>query len=139
MKLWGVHMRFLRPLSRFAMAATVALLTTACATGGGMDGPDAGPDDLEQVFLNVLNDTDELTVTVSIEDLEGNAVPLGNVRRDRNERLIFRLPDEVDRYRLVAVGPQDDGRGDYVISPDFVVDGGATINWYLDENEIEVN
>lgn len=128
-------MRLARNLRRFAFVAVAALATTACASSGGMN----AYEDAEEVRLNVLNNTDEYTVTVSIEDIEGNVVPLGNVRQDRNERLIFQLPEAADTYRLIAVGPEDANRNDYHISETFVVEDGAVINWYLGENELEVN
>lgn len=131
-------MKLIDRFKQVAFVAAAALVTTACATSGGMESGSMEMDP-EQVQLHVLNDTDESTVTVSIESLEGNVVPLGNVRQDRNKRLLFRVPDETASYRLIAVGPEDTDRMDYHISEPFILDGGASINWFLGENELEVN
>jgi hypothetical protein len=132
-------MKLAHRLKYFASLAAAVLVTAACATSGGMQSEMSTDAEPEQVQLHVLNDTDEPTVTVSIEDIEGNVVPLGNVREGENKRLIFRVPGEVDSYRLIAVGPQDADRMDYHISEEFVLTGGASLNWFLAENELEVN
>ena len=128
-------MRVSPSLLRGLFGSLAVLVATACASGGGM----AGDPMMDQALVRVLNDSDEPTVTVSIEPLEGNAVPLGVVEKDRTESMVFELPEGVNSYRLIAVGPEDETRDEYHISPTFVVDGGATVNWYLLENELEVN
>lgn len=118
-----------------AFAALAMLLVTACASGGGMASDTPMTD---QALIRVLNNSDEPSVTVSIESIEGNTVALGIVQKGDTEALVFELPEGVHTYRLVAVGPEDEDRTEYHVSPEFTVDGGATVNWYLLENEIEV-
>lgn len=124
--------RALRTLKRTALA-TLTIAVAACASGSSMDMDD------DQALIRVLNDSDEPTVTVSIESIGGNAVPLGVVAKGDAENLVFQLPEGDATYRLVAVGPEDEDRDDYLISRDFTVDGGVTVNWYLLDNELEVN
>lgn len=128
-------MRKHNPLFRVLAVPFIALFVAAC--GGGNELPELDPD---QALVRVTNNiTDAPYITVSIEDLAGNPVTLGNVRRNTAENLIFLAPDFENDLRLIAVKPGDQDRDDHVISRTFVAQGGMTVNWFLPQNSLEVS
>ena len=120
-------------LTRLFALPLIALIIGACSS---QELPELDPD---QALIRVENDvTDARRVTVFIEDLAGNQVPLGNVERNTAHNFPILAPDYDEDIRLVATTPNDKDRGDHIVSEEFVVDGGFTVNWYLPENELEI-
>lgn len=123
------------PMLRALIVPFIALFVAAC--GGTTEVPDLEPD---QALVRVENDVVNAPyVTISMEDMAGNTVPLGNVDRDTAENLVFLVSEFEDDLRLVATKPGDDSRDDHIISRTFVASGGMTVNWYLPENTLEVD
>lgn len=127
-------MRHSRAALRSLMVLMLAAFVSACASSGMTDELD--PD---QSMFRVTNDTSEPHLTVSLDDMNGNVVPLGTVDRNDTNVFVFRIPENTDQYQLIAVGPGDQDRDDYTISDPFTLSGGATVNWFVLENRVEVN
>lgn len=124
-----------RPILRVLALPFIALFLAACA--GGSDLPELEP---EQALLRVQNEmADARVVSIAIEDLAGNTVPLGNVERGTAQNFVLLAPDYTDDIRLVAVAPGDEDRGDHVVSETITVQAGWTINWFLPSNTVEVH
>lgn len=127
-------MRFLKSLTKSLAASLVlAVGLTACASSATMDDMATA-----QAQIRVLNDTPERFVTVSLEDDTGNLIPLGNVSSGDTETFIMPVNAQWGEYQLVAEGPDNMG-SEIVVSDAFMSAEGMTVNWFIDENTLEVN
>lgn len=128
-------MRIQPPALKSGLVALLVALFTACA--GQPEDPD--PD---QALFRIENNTSEQVLTVTLEPTNGTAQTLGRVvaepRGERTKNFVTQLPDRALEYRLVAID-EDDSNGERFVSETFVVKGGATVNWYIQENRIEVS
>lgn len=120
---------------RALRAATLPLLVAVVAACAST--PDTA--DTDQMLVRVQNDIDRTYVTVSMEDMDGSAEPLGNVDGGSTHSFVFEIPDDDDRYRLIAVPAGAESRDDYVISEPFTLEEGATVSWFLEANELEIS
>lgn len=132
---------------RLAVAPVLALTLVGCA-GSGMGsmetestvaaGMDVGQ---EQVLFRIENVSEEHFMRVALRDLDGNDIPLGTVQDGSAENFVLELPDRTENLRLVATSPEttESDEAEVVVSEPFMLHGGATVNWFIVENELEIS
>lgn len=129
-------------LMRALLAPVFAVGLTACAsTGSQMESPDAidGVQESTQALIRVQHDAQPRVLDIYFENSTDNAVPLGSIEKGDTKNFVIPVTESYDEYRLVARAPDTLGSPDVILSAPFVAEGEMTVNWYLAENELEVN
>lgn len=125
----------MRTMKTFPMIGLpfLALMLAGCASTGGVR---MQPD---QALFRVENDYQDAFVDVSLETVDGNLIPLGEVRPDGVQNFAYQLPEGVHQYRLVARIPDTLEGSDQVDSRLFPLHRGERVDWYIDQDELDLH
>ncbi|HSM04474.1 MAG TPA: hypothetical protein VK858_07620 [Longimicrobiales bacterium] len=129
-------------LRRVAPLVVALLASTACAssapsaedTATGMEG---APEQAETSMFRVENDTPEQTLEIMLRSEDGDRIPLGVVSSGDTETFILPPQAQPGEYELIAAVPNA-STVEEIVSDAFTTTGGATVNWYIRNNRIEV-
>ena len=120
-------------LRRLVLLMIAAVGATACASGG------TPSEDVGTGLFRVENDTPERSLEIALRTDEGNLIPLGTVSSGDTESFLLPMDAAPGEYQLVAGAPDMLGTPDVIVSRSFRAAEGVTVNWYIQDNELEVS
>ena len=128
-------------LRRVAPLVVAVLASTACASSAPSDdtamGMEGAQEQAETSMFRVENDTPEQTLEIMLRSEDGDRIPLGVVSSGDTETFILPPQAPPGEYELIAAVPNA-STVEEIISDAFTTTGGATVNWYIRNNRIEV-
>jgi hypothetical protein len=109
-----------------------AVGVTACASAG------TPPEDASTGLFRIQNDTPQESLEIALRNDEGDLIGLGTVSSGETETFLLPMDDELSEYQLVAGAPDMLETSDVIVSRSFRAAEGVTVDWSIQENQLEV-